>query len=52
VRTRIDAAAETTGPPVDITMTRYELGAARATLETALANSEPAHPPVDGDLEP
>jgi len=51
-RTRIDAAAETTGPPVDITMTRYELGAARATLETALANSEPGHPPVDGDLEP
>jgi hypothetical protein len=51
-RTRIDAAAETTGPPVDITMTRYALGAARATLETALANSEPGHPPVDGDLEP
>jgi len=51
-RTRIDAAAETTGPPVDITTTRYELGAARATLETALANSEPGHPPVDDDLEP
>ena len=51
-RTRIDAAAETTGPPVDITTTRYELGEARATLETALANSEPGHPPVDGDLEP
>jgi len=31
-RTRIDAAAETTGPPVDITTTRYELGAARADL--------------------
>jgi hypothetical protein len=31
---------------------RYALGAARATLETALANSEPGHPPVDGDLEP
>ena len=51
-RTRIDAAAETTGPPVDITTTRYELGEARATLETALANSEPGHRPVDGDLEP
>jgi hypothetical protein len=51
-RTRIDAAAETTGPPVDITTTRYELGEVRATLETALVNSEPGHPPVDGDLEP
>jgi hypothetical protein len=51
-RTRIDAAAEITGPPVDITTTRYELGLARATLETALANSEPGHRPVDGDLEP
>ena len=51
-RTRIDAAAETTGPPVDITTTRDELGAARATLESALVNSEPQHRPVDGDPQP
>jgi hypothetical protein len=50
-RTRIEAAAETTGTPIDITTTRYELGQARATLETALVNSEPGHQPVDGDLE-
>jgi hypothetical protein len=39
-----DAAVETTGPPVDITMTRYELGAARATLETALADQRTGTP--------
>ena len=50
-RTRIDAAAETTGTPIDVTTTRYELSEARATLETALVNSEPGHQPVDGDLE-
>ena len=50
-RTRIEAAAETTGTPIDITTTRYELGEARAILETALANSEPGHRPVDGDLQ-
>jgi hypothetical protein len=50
-RRRIDGAAETTGPPVDITTTRYELGEARATLETVLANSGPGQRPVDGDLE-
>jgi hypothetical protein len=47
-RTRIDAAAETTTPPVDITTIRYELGEARATLETALANDEPG-PRPQGD---
>ena len=51
-RTRIDAAVDTLAPPVDITTTRYELGEARATLETALANSEPGHQPVEGDVEP
>ncbi|HEY5846622.1 MAG TPA: hypothetical protein VIU11_26205 [Nakamurella sp.] len=50
-RTRIDGAAETTGPPVDITTTRFELGDVRASLETALANSGPGQRPVDGDLE-
>jgi len=51
-RTRIDAAAESTGPPADITATRSELGEARATLETALTNSEPGLRTDDGDLEP
>src|SRR6478672_76518 len=37
-RPRIAAAAKTPGPPADITTTRYELGEARTTLETALAN--------------
>ena len=51
-RTRIDAAADTARPPVDTATTRYALGEVRATLETALANSEPGHNPVDDDLEP
>jgi hypothetical protein len=51
-RTRIDAAAEPTAPPVDITTTRYEPGEARAALDTALVDSEPGHQSVDGDLEP
>ena len=51
-RTRIDAAAETTGPPVDIATTRYELGEAQATLETALVHSEPGQSPVASDPQP
>ena len=50
-RTRIDAAAETTGPTVDITTTRYELGEARSILETALVNSEPGHQPAGSNPE-
>ena len=51
-RTRIDAAADTNGPPVDITTIRYELGEARTTLETALANSEPGSQSAEDDPEP
>jgi hypothetical protein len=48
-RTRIDLATEMTGPSIDTTTTSFELGEARATLETALANSEPGRRSADGD---
>ena len=51
-RERIDAmvhGSEAAWPPTDITTTRNELGAARATLESALIRSEPGRPNDAGE---
>jgi hypothetical protein len=47
-----DAAVETTGPPVDITMTDTHSARPGHLSKRRWPISEPGHPPVDGDLEP